>query len=312
MKIVVMGTGGTGGYYGALLARSGQDVTFIARGAHLQAIRRAGLEVRSVHGDFLLSPAQATDDPKTIAAPDVILFCTKTYDTDAAARLIAPIVGTQTAVLSLQNGIDAVERIGSLVGPQHMLAGATWISASIESPGVIRQVSDFRRLVLGEWDGRASPRARSLFEAFRMTGITAELSPQIRAVVWTKFVFIAAASSFGSLTRLPTAAYRSVPETRQLLARLMHEVAALARASGVTLEGDVVEKSLTFIDGNGPNMKASMQLDVEAGRRTELESMLGVIGRKGRALGVPTPTADVLYALLLPVELRARQAAADG
>ena len=306
MKIVVMGSGGMGGYYGGLLSLHGNDVTFIARGAHLEAIRRDGLQVKSIHGDFSVSPARATDDPSEIAVPDLILFCTKTYGTDEAVQRIKPIVGRETTVLSLQNGIDAPERIGKVVGMEHIVGGATWISSAVEAPGIIKQVSDFRRVVIGELAGGLTPRVQAIYEAFKETGITAELSESILKVLWTKFVFISAASSFGSLTRLPVAQYRAVPETCALIVCLMREVEALARCQGVQLDSDVVERSLAFMDTNGPKIKASMQLDVEAGHRTEIELMAGVISRKGRESGLETPIADTIYGLLLPVDLSAR------
>jgi 2-dehydropantoate 2-reductase len=234
------------------------------------------------------------------------LFVTKSYHTDQAAGAIKPMVGTETSVLSLQNGIDAVDRIGPVVGREHMLAGATWLSSAVEAPGVIKQVSQFRRVVLGELDGQVTPRAQAVHMAFQETGITAELSQNILKVLWTKFVFISAASSLGSLTRLPMGDYRAVPETRAMILRLMNEVKDVAQAQGVTLDEDVVQKSLDFMDNAAPHIKASMQLDVEAGRRSELESMVGVIGRKGRESGVPTPVADFVYASLLPVEQKAQ------
>jgi 2-dehydropantoate 2-reductase len=306
MKILIMGTGGVGGYYGGLLAQHGNNVTFIARGAHLYALRHDGLTVKSIHGDFTVSPAQATDEPINVGPVDLILFCVKTYHTDQAAQAIRPAVGHHTAVLSLQNGIDAAERIGRVIGPEHVIGGATWLSSAVEGPGVIKQVSQFRRIVFGEMAGGRSERIQSIFDVLNQTGITVEISEDIRKVLWTKFVFISAASSLGSLTRLPMGDYRSVPEARDLLSRIMQEVEALARAEGVVLDGDVVARSLEFVDNSGPQIKASMQLDVESGRRTELESMIGVIGRKGRELGVPTPAADFVYASLLPVELKAR------
>jgi 2-dehydropantoate 2-reductase len=208
--------------------------------------------------------------------------------------------------LSLQNGVDAAERIGAVIGMEHMLAGASWISSAVVSPGVIRQISQFRRIVLGELDGSRSERAQAIFEALASTGATVELSENIRKVLWTKFVFIAASSSLGSLTRLPIGDYRSIPEARGLLQGIMREVEALARAQNIALDPDVVQKSLDFVDNSGPHIKPSMQLDVEGGRLTEIESMIGVIGRKGRQLGVPTPAADFAYAALLPVEVKAR------
>ncbi len=306
MKIAVIGTGGVGGYYGGLLAQHGHEVTFIARGAHLEAIRKNGLQVKSIHGDFLVSPAKATDDPASVRPVDLALFCTKAYATDEAARSIQPLVGADTAVLSLQNGIDAAERIGSVVGMEHLLGGATWISAAIEAPGVIRQVSQFRRVVLGELDGRLTGRARAIHAAFQETGITAELSQEILKVLWTKFTFIAAASSLGSLTRLPIGDFRTVSEARALILAIMREVEAVGRANGVDLDANVIEQCLAFVDNAAPGIKASMQLDVESGRPSELESLIGVIGRQGRTLGVPTPAADFVYAALLPADLKAR------
>jgi len=305
MKIAVMGTGGMGGYYGALLTKQGHEVTFIARGAHLKVIQELGLQVKSIFGDFQVKPARATDDPAQVGPVDLILFCTKTYDTEAAVQKIKPMVGKETMVLSLQNGVDAVERIGKVIGAEHILAGATWISSALEAPGIIKHKSDFRRVVFGELDGRITARAQAVYEAFKATGITVEMSEDIQKILWSKFVFISSASSFGSLTGLSIGEYRSVPETRALVISLMHEVEALARASGVILDGDVIERSLAFMDNSAPHIKASMQLDVESGHRTEIESMIGMIGRKGRQYGIPTPVADMIYAVLLPIELKA-------
>lgn len=306
MKILIMGTGGVGGYYGGLLARQGNEVTFIARGDHLDAIRRDGLKVNSIHGDFTISPASATDTPGEVGAVDLILFCTKTYHTEEAAQAIRPTVGPQTAVLSLQNGVDAAERIGKIVGMEHMLGGATWLSSAVQAPGVIKQVSQFRRIVFGELDGARSERAQNIHEVLKSTGINSEISINILKILWTKFVFISAASSFGSLTRLPIGDYRSIPETRAMITSLMREVEAVARAQDIDLDEDVVRQSLQFMDSAAPHIQTSMQLDVASGRRTELESMVGVIGRKGRELDVPTPVADFIYASLLPVEEKAR------
>ncbi len=306
MKILIMGTGGVGGYYGGLLAKQGNDVTFISRGAHLYAIRHEGLKVTSVHGDFTVFPANATDDPSQLGPVDLILFCVKTYGTDEAAETIRPAVGPQTAVMSLQNGVEAAERIGKVVGLDHVIGATTWLSAAVEAPGIIRQVSQFRRIVFGELGGGRSARIQSIYEVLNQTGITVEISEDIQKVLWTKLVFIAAVSSIGSLTRLPMGNYRSVSEARSLLSSIMQEVESVARAQGVRLDEDVVQGWLKFIDDAAPQIKPSMQLDVEAGHRTELESMIGVVGRKGRERGIPTPIADFVYASLLPVELKAR------
>ena len=305
MKILIMGTGGVGGYYGGLLAKQGNHVMFVARGDHLAAIQQNGLTVRSIHGDFGVAPASVTGDAREVGPVDLILFCTKTYHTDDAAMAIRPAVGPQTSVLSLQNGVDAPERIGKVVGMEHMLGGATWLSSAVEAPGVIRQVSQFRLIVFGELDGTHSERIQSIRELFKSTGIDVEISGNILQVLWTKFVFISSASSFGSLTRLPMSEYRNISQTRAMIRSLMEEVEAVARAQDIALDDDVVQQSLQFMDQAAPQIKASMQLDVASGRRTELESMVGVIGRKGRELGVATPVADFVYASLLPVEIKA-------
>ncbi len=306
MKIAVMGSGGVGGYYGGLLARAGYDVTLIARGAHRAALVEKGLQVKSVHGDFTVAPVQVTDTPAEVGPVDLVLVCVKTPDTDRAAQAIKPIVGPETTVMSLQNGIDAAERLGAVVGMEHVVGGATWISSAVESPGVIRQFSEIRRIVLGELDGRITARVQAIAEVLGSTGATAEVTDNILGVLWAKFVFIASISGIGSLTRLELGDYRAVPETRSLLVSLMREVEAVARAGGVSLERDIVEQALALTDSMAANIKPSMQRDVEAGRCSELESIIGVIGRKGREWGVATPVADMVYAALLPVELKAR------
>lgn len=306
MKIAVMGSGGVGGYYGALLARAGHEVTFIARGSHLRALCENGLQVKSVHGDFTVAPVRATDRPAEVGPVDLVMVCVKTPDTDSAAQGIKPMVGPDTTVISLQNGIDAAERLGAVVGTERIVGGATWISSAVESPGVIRQFSAMRRIVLGELDGRITARAQALAEVLGSTGVAVEVTDNILKVLWTKFVFIASISGMGSLTRLEIGDYRAVPETRTLLIGLMREVEAVAHADGVVLDADVVEQALALVDSVAGNIKPSMQRDVEAGRRSELESMIGVIGRRGRELGIATPVADMVYAALLPVEWKAR------
>jgi len=305
MKIAIMGSGGVGGYYGGLLAQVGHEVTFIARGAHLAAMRENGLRVKSVLGDFHVTPVRATDAPAEIGAVDLVLVATKSYHTDDAARAILPVIGADTLVLPLQNGIDAAERIGAVVGMQHMLGGATWISAAIEAPGVIGHYSQFRRIVLGELDGQLTPRLQAVYAVLQETGALVEISNNIRKVLWTKFVFIAAVSALGSLTRVSFGEYRSVPEARALLQQAIAEIAAVGRACGIDLDSDVEQKTLTFIDNSDPNIRPSMQRDVEAGRLSELESMIGVLVRLGSETRVATPLMTVAYGVLRPGYLKA-------
>lgn len=306
MKIAIMGTGGVGGYYGGLLAQAGHEVTFIARGAHLSALREKGLQVRSVFGDFRVSPVSATDQPAQAGPVELVIFATKTYHTDDAAHLIKPMVGPDTMVVSFQNGVDAADRIGQIMGMEHLLGGATWLSAAIEEPGVIGQYSQFRRIAVGELDGKITPRAETLREVFQSTGATVELVPNIEQVLWTKFVFISAISALGGLTRVTMGEYRDVPEARAVLTEAIREVVAVAQAKEVALAPDIVSSTLQFIDGSAANIKPSMQRDLEAGRMSELESLVGVVVRLGAKSGAATPVMNLAYAVLKPGEVKAR------
>lgn len=300
MRIAIMGAGGVGGYYGGLLAQAGQEVTFIARGSHLKALREKGLWVKSVFGDFSVSPVRATDHPAEAGIVDLVIVTTKTYHTDEAALAIRPMIGPSTSVISFQNGIDALERISAVVGKGPMLGGTTWLSAAVEAPGLIGQYSQFRRIALGEPDGRITPRAETVAEAFRSMPVTVELVANIEQVLWTKYLFISAISALGSLTRVSIGAFRKLPEARALLLRAISEVLAVASAKGVSLEKDIAEKTLAFIDSAAPEIKPSMQRDIEAGRMSELDSMIGVVVKLGRKLGVPTPVMGFTYAVLEP------------
>jgi 2-dehydropantoate 2-reductase len=213
-------------------------------------------------------------------------------------------VGPDTVIVSFQNGVDAAERIGAVVGMEHLIGGATWLSAAIEAPGVIGQYSQFRRIALGEFTGQTTPRLQSVFNALDATGATVEVSDNILKVLWTKFVFIASVSALGSLTRVPYGDYIHVPESRAVLVEALKEVEAVARAKGITLDTDVVDKTLAFIDGSAPNIKPSMQRDVEAGRVSELESLIGVVVRSSAEVGVPTPILRFAYAMLKPGNLK--------
>jgi 2-dehydropantoate 2-reductase len=277
-------------------------VTFIARGAHLKAIREKGLKIKSVFGDFQIQPAAATDDPASVGPVELIVFATKTYHIAEAAGAILPIVGPDTVVVPLQNGVDAADRVGEVIGAKHVLGGVTYLSAAIEEPGVIGQYSQFRRIVVGEFNGEISQRANSVYGVLKTTGATVEAVSDIVRVLWTKFVFISAISAIGGLTRVTTGEYRNVPETRKVLVDALREVVAVASARGVTLEPDLVEKTMEFIDGAPADMKPSMQRDIEAGRRCELESMIGILVRLGTELNVPVPVMTLAYAALKPVE----------
>jgi 2-dehydropantoate 2-reductase len=301
MRAAVLGAGGLGGYFGALLARAGHEVTFIARGDHLQAMRGRGLQVHSVHGDFVVSPAHATDRPEEVGPVDLVLFAVKTYHIDEAARLLPALVGPGTTVITTQNGVDAAERAASAVGQPAVMPGAAWIASGVESPGVIRQLTTVRRLVFGEPDGQVSPRAEAILAAFQPTGAQVEISTDIRKVLWTKFLFLASWSGMTSLARLPSGDVRASAEAMQVVQEAMAEVEQVARARGIALDADVVEKALAFVRNLEPESTTSMQRDVAAGRRLEIEALSGSVVRHGQETGIATPVHRFMYACLKPL-----------
>jgi 2-dehydropantoate 2-reductase len=311
MRIAVVGAGGVGGYFGGLLARNGEDVTFIARSAHLAAMQRNGLRVESVHGDFTVQPVQATDDPASVGPVDLVLFTTKTYQLDEAAAAIRPLVGPATVVAPLHNGIDASERTAAILGRENVIGGVVYVGSMIAAPGVIRQQSAFRRVVLGEmpWSpsyGQDSDRVRAALDVLAAAGATAEAAVDIQAARWTKFAFIAPLAGVTAVTRVPVGEINAVSETRAMFHAAIGEVAAVAEADGVPLPGEPA-KTIAFCDGLAPHITASMQRDVLDGKPSELESLVGVMVRKGQALDVPTPHFAFFYASLLPQERAAQR-----
>lgn len=300
MRIAVMGSGGVGGYYGALLAQSGQDVTFLARGKHLQAIQECGLRIESVHGDLTIQPARATDDPARVGVVDLVLFTVKSYDLQETAESARSLFGPQTTALPLLNGLDAADRLSAALGPERVLAGLTHVSSSIAEPGLIRQVSTVRRITFGEQDGRITPRAERIRDVLSASGIEAVLTPAIQTALWEKFVFIAAISGVCCLARQPLGPILSTPESRQLFVDALREVEAVGRACGVVLPSDIVDRALKLSEGFAPETKPSLLVDLEAGRRLELEAMSGTVVRYGHKANVATPVHNVIYAALKP------------
>ena len=300
MKIAILGSGGVGGYYGALLASCGNDVTFIARGAHLAAMREHGLQVESVHGDLHLALVQATDDPARVGPVDMVLVAVKTYDLEQAAQAALPLVGPNTAVLPLLNGLDAAERLAAVLGDGSVLGGMTHISSSVAAPGVIRQVSPLRRITLGECDGTITARAEAVRDVLAATGAEVALTPRIDVALWEKFLFIASIGGICCLARQPMGPVLATAETRQLYSKALLEIEALARARGVDLPAGAVDNALQITAGFAPGTKPSMLADLEAGRRLELEAMSGTVVRYGRESGVPTPVHWAVYAALKP------------
>ena len=288
-RFAIMGSGGVGGYFGGRLAGAGNDVRFIARGAHLAAMRDGGLRINSPLGDAHLQPVQATDRPADIGPVDYVLFATKLWDTESAGIACRPLIGPETAVISLQNGVDAEDRLSDILGADHVMGGVAGISAVIGAPGVIDHASEFATIFFGERDGVRSPRAERLLAALEEAGIDARLTDHIGKTIWLKFIFLVGLSALTSLTRKPIGPVREDPECRALLARVLAEAAAVARSRGVALDEDAADERLAFIDKLPAAMTSSMAGDLARGNRLELDWLSGAVVRMGRDLGVATP-----------------------
>jgi 2-dehydropantoate 2-reductase len=296
MKIVVMAAGGVGGYYGARLAASGEDVHFIARGAHLAALRANGLKLKSVNGDLHLQPVSATDDPRTVGTPDVIIFAVKQYDTAEAARLIAPLIGKETAVISVQNGMDPQQRLQTILGRDALMGGTAFITgAAIVSPGLIAHTGARARLIFGEYDGRISPRGQRFLAACNNAKIDAVLSDDIVKDMWTKFALLTAFSGVTSMMRKPAGEIMGNPDTCKLLVEAIAETTAVSDAKGVDLGANFVDRHKDYYANVSPDTKSSMLMDLENHRRLELEWLSGAVARFGEELGVPTPVHRSIY-----------------
>lgn len=299
LRVAVMGAGGVGGYFGARLARGGETVVFIARGPHLEAIRRQGLTIRSTaEGEYVVK-AEAVEDPAGLGPVDAVLFCVKSFDTESAAERIRPLVGTGTAVLSLQNGVDNEEKIDAHLGPGRAMGGVAQVFAGIEGPGVIAHRL-LGRIIFGELDGTVTERARALGAAFARAGIPAELSTDIRGALWEKYISICAQAGMTALTRAPVGVVRAVPETWRMFRMLAEEVTALGTAGGVRLPADMVERVMAWGGSLAPEARASLANDLIAGRRLELEALHGYAVRLAERLGVPVPSVFAVYAALKP------------
>ncbi|MFQ5989995.1 MAG: 2-dehydropantoate 2-reductase [Candidatus Methylomirabilales bacterium] len=296
MKIAVIGAGAVGGYFGALLHRGGLDVTLVARGRHLEAIKARGLQIKSYGGDFTV-PTRAVGDPIEVGPVDLILICVKSYDTESAARQCLPIIGDATAILSLQNGVDNEEKIAAIVGEEKVLGGVAYIGAAVAEPGVVVHMAE-GRIVFGEMHGGTSERGKRLEQTFRDAGLPGEFSSDIRAALWRKLCWNAAFNALNALVGGEVDILVKHTEPRVLARAVMEEVRTVATSQGVEMPQDVVDKLLHWTDTAATGMKTSMRQDFEAGRRLEAEALNGVVVKKGQAAGIPTPYNFALYALL--------------
>jgi 2-dehydropantoate 2-reductase len=290
MKIAMMGAGGVGGFFGGRLARAGYDVTFVARGRHLQAMREDGLRIENeAQGDIHIPNVRVTDDPASIGPVDLVVLSVKLWDTEGAARAIAPIVGPGTGVLSLQNGVIKDDILRRHFGAERVMGGVGYVATHISRPGVIKQVGTMQRVIVGEYDGRVSPRARFLHEALVASGVSAELSPDIRRSLWEKYVFLVGLSGATTTMRRPIGAIRGEPRARAFFHDLMRETVAVGRAQGVSLPEGYADERLAFADGLPFDMTSSMHHDLERGNPLEVNWLSGGVVQLGEEAGVPAP-----------------------
>lgn len=307
MRIAIFGTGGVGGYFGGRLAEAGEEVIFIARGEHLRAIQTQGLRVDSVLGDFTIQPGQASDDPGQVGPVDVVLMSVKAWQVTEAAEASRPLLGPQTFVVPLQNGVDAPGQLAAVLGWDRVLGGLCGLIAFVAGPGHIRHAGIDPYLTFGEWDNRPSERVERLRQALaRAKGVIIEVPPDIQAAMWRKFMLIATWSGVGAITRAPIGVLRKLPETRQLLEQSLQEIFEVAKKQHIALPADMVSQTLAFIETFPAHGTASMQRDIMAGRPSELASQNGAVVRLGREVGVATPLHTFIYHSLLPSELQAR------
>ena len=300
MRIAVIGAGGVGGGFGAALAKAGADVTFIARGAHLAAMKNAGLKVKSPRGDAHLVPTQATDNPAEIGKVDFVLFCVKLWDVESAGQAIKPLIEPDTAVMTLQNGVDAHERLIPILGERAVMGGVAQISASITAPGEITQVGTFMRMVFGELDGSRSERGEQFFALCEKAGFDAMLSKTILTDLWMKFILLASNAGMMALARQPIGNLRDDPDMHPIFLAAYREVVAVGQAKGVALPSDAVDRVVELTRHFPPTMKASMALDLDRGNRLEVPWLSGKVVELGKQFGIPTPTHAMMHAMLKP------------
>ncbi len=302
MKFAILGSGAVGGYYGAQLARAGHDVTFIARGAHLAAIRERGLQIRSTLGDFLVT-SRAEEDPSRVGPVDVVIFAVKAYDNATALRLIPPMLADDSVVLTIQNGVDSAREVAAVASELRTLGGTTYIATALEAPGLIVQTGTHRRIVFGETFGtlpRVTERVQRLQQALSASDIQAESVGDGRVPVWEKFIFLAALAGFTGAARLPIGAVWADPVTRDRFMDACREIERVARAEGVPVAADVVDRIPAYVQSIPGSMRSSLLIDLSQGKRIEVEALQGAVVRRGAQAGVPTPIMSTLYAVLRP------------
>ena len=306
MRIAFVGIGALGGYFGGRLAKAGNDVIFIARGAMLEALRKDGLRVESPLGDFALPKVQATGDPTAVGYVDAIFVTTKAWQVTEAAQQIRSTIAPETVVVPLQNGVEAYDQLAAVLGSEHVLEGMCHVLAMVTSPGVVRHAGAKALITIGERNNVRTPRLEKLVECLSSAEIDTRVPDNIQLALWEKFEFVASFGAVGAITRAPAGVIRSLPATRSLLERAAREIVGLARATGIPMPSESVVGTMKLVDSAPPDGSSSMQRDLVAGRPSELEAQSGSVVRLGRACNFPTPVHEVIYNSLLPGELRAR------
>ena len=299
MKISVIGSGGVGGFFGGLLARSGHEVLFIARGEHLDAIRTNGLKLVRDNEEFVVYP-DATNNPESNGFSDLVLFTVKTYDSKLAIDIIKDSIGEKTRILTLQNGVDSYRELERVFGPERVLTGAAYIESKIDAPGVIKQTGDIVRIVFGRTDGNLTREAKGIEEELNKAGIPAELSANVLETLWTKFIFIASVAGVSAACRTRLGVLMKIGGYRDLLIGTMKEIEIVAKRKGICLDNDIVERTTGYVTDAVKDITASMHLDLERGRKLELDALNGSVVRMGREVGIPTPLNETLYLVLKP------------
>jgi 2-dehydropantoate 2-reductase len=303
MRFAILGSGAVGGYYGAKLAQAGHEVTFIARGAHLAAIRERGLQIKSpMLGDFTVT-ARAEEDTRNVGPVDVVIVAVKAYDNDTALPMIPAMIGADTCVLTLQNGVDSVNEVAAIVGEERVIGGTTYIATALAGPGVIEQTGTHRRIVFGEVFGtlpRMTERVRGIHEALAGADIQAEAVADGRVPIWEKFIFLVSLAGFTGASRLPIGPIWSDPYIRERFLDGCREIERLARAEGVAVAPNRIEQIRTYVEGIPGSMRSSLLIDLSAGKKTEVEALQGSVVRRAEKLGIPVPIMSTLYAVLKP------------
>lgn len=308
MRIVVFGTGGVGGFFGGRLAHAGDDVTFIARGEHLRAIKASGLKVDSTLGDFVVVPAKATDDVSEVGEVDLVIVGVKAWQVSEAARAMKPLVGPGTTVLPLQNGVDAVAQLVAELGADRIIGGLCRIVSLVVGPGHVKHAGFTPSIVIGEIDDRRTDRIMRIEQLFKRAGLEITVAPDIQAALWTKFLFIASFSGVGAMANAPAGVLRSDPKWRAQILHAMEEIYALAQARKIKLSPNSIDNAIASVNALPEDATSSMQRDIAAGRPSELESQNGAVVRLARESGVQVPTHALIYETLKPLDQKARAA----